>query len=175
LDFVSDNAGSFAKGTAFPKNGGIMFFGAHRVYFGATPARMFPAEVLVAPNPPVSRAARGSRTDRTADSVEVMMAGEGDAGKGAAGGKYMPTKSSRTAKQALERDQNIVGTSTVPPAATPLQAAMDILSTPVAPNADPAATQAVCVVCCSRYFGDIMCCVGVVSYPLYAAFERFFF
>jgi hypothetical protein len=51
-------------------------------------------------------------------------------------------KSGRTAKQALERDQNIAGTSTVPPVANPLQAAMDVLSIPVAPNDDVAATQA---------------------------------
>jgi hypothetical protein len=48
----------------------------------------------------MSRAA-GSRTDRTAGNVEVMMAGAGDAGKGAAGGNNTPTKSARPAKPAL--------------------------------------------------------------------------
>jgi hypothetical protein len=53
-----------------------------------------------------------------------------------------PPKSGYTAKLALEQEQNIAGTSTVRPTSTPLQAAMDVLSTPVAPNADVVSTQA---------------------------------
>jgi hypothetical protein len=84
------------------------------------------------------------RTEHTAGSVEVMMAVTGDAGKEAAGGKDMPTKSGRTAKPALERDHNITGTSKVPPTATHLQAAMGVLSTLVAPDADVAARRSGC-------------------------------
>ncbi|KAM0864111.1 hypothetical protein ACQ4PT_044130 [Festuca glaucescens] len=71
LDFVDDNGGRF------PKNGHIIEFGSHRVYFGTGPGPRYPSLVLVAPDPPRSAAARGSRTDRTAGSVEVMMAGAG--------------------------------------------------------------------------------------------------
>jgi hypothetical protein len=65
-----------------------------------------------------------------------MMAGVGDAGKGAASGNVAPTKS------ALEQEENIADTSNVPPAATSLHAAMNVMSTPIAPNADVAVTQA---------------------------------
>ena len=41
-----------------------------------------------------------------------------------------------------EREQNITDISNMTPAATPLQDAMDVLSTPVAPNADVVLTQA---------------------------------
>jgi hypothetical protein len=81
LDFINDNTGSFANNTTFPRNGSVMLFGSHRVYIGTVPARRFPAMALVAPDPPVSRAPHGVRTDRTAGSVKVMMAGAGDAGK----------------------------------------------------------------------------------------------
>jgi hypothetical protein len=142
LDFISDNAGSFANGTKWPRNGGVMLFGSHRIYVGTVLARRYPTKVLVAPDPPRPAAARGSRTDRTAGSVELMMAGATDAAKGAAGEEAAPTRSRHQAKHPLERDENIAGTSNVPPVATPLQAAMDVLSTPIAPNADAAATQA---------------------------------
>jgi hypothetical protein len=72
------------------------------------------------------------RTDRTAGSVVVMMTGAADAGKGAAGENNAPTKSVRPEKPALERHENIAGTSNVPPVPTPLQAAMNVLSTPIA-------------------------------------------
>jgi hypothetical protein len=71
-----------------------------------------------------------------------MMAGADDTGKGAAGDNVAPAKSTRHAKPALERAKNIIGTSNIPPAATPLQAAMDVLSTAITPNADAAATHA---------------------------------
>jgi hypothetical protein len=71
-----------------------------------------------------------------------MMAGANDTGKGAAGDNVAPANSTRQAKPALERAENITGTSNVPPAATPLQAAMDVLSTAITPNADAAATHA---------------------------------
>jgi hypothetical protein len=82
------------------------------------------------------------RTDRTAGSVEVMMAGAADIDKGSGGENNAPTKSACPAKPALERDENIAGTSNVLPVATLLQAAMNVMSTSIAPNADAAATQA---------------------------------
>ena len=85
LDFVNNNAGGFVNGVCFPKNGRIIEFGSHCVYLGTVPEPRYPSMVLVAPDPPRSAAARGSRTDRTAGSVEVMMAGTADVGKGAAG------------------------------------------------------------------------------------------
>ena len=84
LDFVNDNAGCFANGGKFPKNGRIMEFGSHRVYLGTVPERQYPSSVLVALDPPRSSAARGLRTGCAAGSVEVMMAGAGGAGKEAA-------------------------------------------------------------------------------------------
>jgi hypothetical protein len=71
-----------------------------------------------------------------------MMAGTADAGKGSAGEDAGPTKSGCQAKHPLERNKDTAGTSNVPPMATPLQAAMSVLATPIAPNTDSAATQA---------------------------------
>lgn len=51
------------------------------------------------------------------------------------------TKSTRTAKPPTERDQEVAGASTAPPE-TSLQAAMNVLATPIAQNIDPAAAQA---------------------------------
>jgi hypothetical protein len=70
------------------------------------------------------------------------MPGAGDTGKEAVGEGAGLTKSRRTAKPPTERDEVIAGTSTAPPKATPLQAAMSVLATPIAHNADAAATQA---------------------------------
>ncbi len=81
LDFIDDNAGDFANGGRFPKNGRIIEFGSHRVYLGTVPEPQYPSTVLVAPDPPRSAATRGTRTDRAAGSVEVMMAGAVGAGK----------------------------------------------------------------------------------------------
>ncbi|KAK1619425.1 hypothetical protein QYE76_024942 [Lolium multiflorum] len=142
LDFITDNAGSFANGSRFPKNGRITSFGEHRIYLGTVPLKQYPSKVLDAPDPPMYAAARWSRTDRTACSVEVMVTAAADAGTGAAGETAEPTKSGRQAKHLLERVQNGAETSTAPPATTPLQAAMSVLATLIAPNADAAATQA---------------------------------
>ncbi|KAK1641628.1 hypothetical protein QYE76_059433 [Lolium multiflorum] len=86
LDFISDNAGSFANG-AFPRSGSFILFGVHLVYVGTTPARKFP---------------------------EVMMAGADATGKGVAGTKDILTMSGCPAKPALERQQNNVGTFAAP-------------------------------------------------------------
>ena len=48
LDFVNDNAGCFANGGRFPKNGRIIEFGSHRVYFGTVTVRQRLSPVLVA-------------------------------------------------------------------------------------------------------------------------------
>lgn len=74
LDFVDDNAGCFANGGKFPKNGHIMEFGSHRIYLGTVPEPQYLSPVLVAPDPPRSSAARGLRTGCAAGSVELMMA-----------------------------------------------------------------------------------------------------
>ncbi|KAK1631917.1 hypothetical protein QYE76_006232 [Lolium multiflorum] len=52
MDFINDNAGCFANGGIFPKNGRIIKFGSHRVYFGTVPVRQRLSPVLVAPDPP---------------------------------------------------------------------------------------------------------------------------
>jgi hypothetical protein len=121
LDFVNDNTGCFANGSRFPKNGRIISFGAHHLYLGSVSVNQYPSKVLEAPDPTMYVAARGSRTDRTACSVEVLVARTADAGKGAAGESAEPTRFGRQAKHPLEREQNGVGTSHAPPAATPLQ------------------------------------------------------
>jgi hypothetical protein len=53
LDFVSDNAGCFANGGGFPKNGHIIEFGAHRVYLDTVLVRQYPSQMLVALYPPM--------------------------------------------------------------------------------------------------------------------------
>ncbi|KAK1685726.1 hypothetical protein QYE76_046574 [Lolium multiflorum] len=80
MDFINDNAGCFANGGVFPKNGRIIEFGSHRVYFGTVPVRQRLSPVLVAPDPP-----RWLCAGRTAGSVEVMMTGVAGAGKEVAG------------------------------------------------------------------------------------------
>ena len=134
LDFVNNNAGCFVNGGKFPKNGRIVEFGSHRVYLGTVRERQYSSPVLVAPDPPRSSAARGLHVDRAAGSVGVMMAGAGGTGKAAAEEGAGPTKFGRTAKPPTERDEFIAGTSTAPPAATPLQAAMSSLATLIAVN-----------------------------------------
>jgi hypothetical protein len=135
LDFIRDNADTFANGP-FPRNGSFSLFVAHRIYIGTALARRFPAVVLLAPDPPALSAARGMRTDRTVGSMEVMIAGADGTGKAVADTKDIPTKYGRTTKQALEQQQNNADTSAVPATPTLLQASMDKLATPVAPDAN---------------------------------------
>ncbi len=59
MDFLNDNAGCFANGGKFPKNGRIIEFGSHRVYLGTVPERQYLSPVLVASDPPRSSAAHG--------------------------------------------------------------------------------------------------------------------
>ncbi|KAK1627581.1 hypothetical protein QYE76_001896 [Lolium multiflorum] len=136
MDFINDNAGCFANGGVFPKNGRIIEFGSHRVYLGTVPVRQCLSLVLVAPDPP-----RWLCAGCAAGSVEVMMTGVAGAGKEAVGEGAGRAVSTRAAKPPLERDACAAGASSAPPE-TPLQAAMNILATPIAQNIDPAAAQA---------------------------------
>ncbi|KAK1596228.1 hypothetical protein QYE76_027213 [Lolium multiflorum] len=77
---------------------------------------------------------------RAAGSVEVMMAGAVNTGKGAVEEGDERAASTRPAKPPLERDAGVAGASSAPPA-TPLQAAMHTLATPIAQNIDPAKAQ----------------------------------
>ncbi|KAK1670554.1 hypothetical protein QYE76_058713 [Lolium multiflorum] len=135
LDFVNDNTGCFSNGGKFPKNGSIIEFGSLRVYYGTVPERQCLSPV--APDPPRSVL----RSGHAAGSVEVMVVGTAGTGKEAAAEGAGQTRSTRTAKPPTERDQEVAGTSAAPPE-TPLQAAMNVLATPIAQNIDPAAAQA---------------------------------
>ncbi|KAK1662611.1 hypothetical protein QYE76_050770 [Lolium multiflorum] len=136
MDFINDNAGCFANGGKFPKNGRIIEFGSHRIYFGTVPVRQRLSPVLVAPDPP-----RWLCAGRAAGSVEVMMAGVAGAGKDTVEQGAGRAASTRPAKPPLERDAGAAGASSAPPE-TPLQAAMNVLATPIAQNIDPATAQA---------------------------------
>ncbi|KAK1615351.1 hypothetical protein QYE76_020868 [Lolium multiflorum] len=135
MDFINDNAGCFANGGKFPQNGRTIEFGSIRVYFGTVPVRQRLSPVLVAPDPP-----RWLCAGRAAGSVEVMMAGAVNTGKGAVEEGDERAASTRAAKPPLERDAGVAGASSAPPA-TPLQAAMHTLATPIAQNIDPAKAQ----------------------------------
>ncbi|KAK1602240.1 hypothetical protein QYE76_071962 [Lolium multiflorum] len=76
MDFINDNAGCFANGGKFPQNGRTIEFGNIRVYFGTVPVRQRLSPVLVA-------LAKMAVCWRAAGSVEVMMAGAVNTGKGA--------------------------------------------------------------------------------------------
>ncbi|KAK1685933.1 hypothetical protein QYE76_046781 [Lolium multiflorum] len=136
MDFINDNAGCFANGGIFPKNGRILEFGSHRIFFGTVPVRQRLSPVLVAPDPP-----RWLHAGRAPGSVEVMMAGAVVAGKEAVEEGAGRAVSTRAAKPPLERDPGVAGASSTLPEA-PLQAAMNVLATPIAQNIDPAAAQA---------------------------------
>ena len=135
MDFINDNAGCFANGGKFPQNGRTIEFGSIRVYLGTVPVRQRLSPVLVAPDPP-----RWLCAGRAAGSVEVMMAGAVNTGKGAVEQGDERAASTRAAKPPLERDAGAAGASSAPPA-TPLQAAMNTLATPIAQNIDPAKAQ----------------------------------
>ncbi|KAK1678802.1 hypothetical protein QYE76_039650 [Lolium multiflorum] len=135
IDFINDNAGCFANGGMFPQNGRTIEFGSIRVYLGTVPVRQHLSPVLVAPDPP-----RWLCAGRAAGSVEVMMAGAVNTGKGAVEEGAERAASTRPAKPPLERDAGVAGASSAPPA-TPLQAAMNTLATPIAQNIDPAKAQ----------------------------------
>ncbi|KAK1660426.1 hypothetical protein QYE76_048585 [Lolium multiflorum] len=126
MDFINDNAGCFANGGKFPQNGRTIEFGSIRVYLGTVPVRQRLSPVLVAPDPP-----RWLCAGRAAGSVEVMMAGAVNTGKGAVEEGAERAASTRAAKPPLERDAGVAGASSAPPA-TPLQAAMNTLATPIA-------------------------------------------
>ncbi|KAK1682260.1 hypothetical protein QYE76_043108 [Lolium multiflorum] len=108
MDFINDNAGCFANGGKFPQNGRTIEFGSIRVYFGTVPVRQRLSPVLVAPDPP-----RWLCAGRAAGSVEVMMAGAVNTGKGAVEEGDERAASTRPAKPPLERD-GVAGTSSAP-------------------------------------------------------------
>nr|XP_051210963.1 uncharacterized protein LOC127328402 [Lolium perenne] len=85
----------------YPKKRNIVEFGSFRVYYGTVPERKCLSPVLVAPDPPRSAFPSG----HAAGSVEVLMVGAADTGKGAAAEGARQTKSTRTAKPPTERDQ----------------------------------------------------------------------
>ncbi|KAK1660604.1 hypothetical protein QYE76_048763 [Lolium multiflorum] len=132
LDLIDDNAGCFSNGGKFPKNGRIIEFGSLRVYYGTVPERQCLSPVLVAPDPPRSSV----RSGHAVDSVEVLVVDAADAGKELAAEGAGQTRSTHTAKPPTERDQVVAGASAAPPE-TPLQAAMNVLATPIARNIDP--------------------------------------
>ncbi|KAK1604029.1 hypothetical protein QYE76_027702 [Lolium multiflorum] len=131
MDFINDNAGCFANGGIFPRT-------AASSSSAATASTSAPSlcaclsPVLVAPDPP-----RWLHAGRAPGSVEVMMAGAVDAGKEAAEEGAGRAVSTRAAKPPLERGAGAAGASSAPPE-TPLQAAMNVLATPIAQNIDPA-------------------------------------
>ena len=71
LCFVEDNAGCF-RGRPLPANGTVILFGAHQIFVGTEPPRVFPEHARVAGDPPAHRAARGQRITRPVGSVEVL-------------------------------------------------------------------------------------------------------
>ena len=82
FNFISDNAGCFAN-KPFPADGFLMTLGSFVTYVAIEPVREYPAQVLVAEDPPSFRAALGRRSARPGSSVEVMMVGtSAAAGKG---------------------------------------------------------------------------------------------
>ncbi|KAK1670916.1 hypothetical protein QYE76_059075 [Lolium multiflorum] len=131
---LRQRAQRFLSPRSWPRDGGGS--GSHRVYFGTVPVRQRLSSVLVAPDPP-----RWLCAGRAAGSVEVMVTGAVGAGKEAVDEGAGRAASTRAAKPPLERDAGAAGASSAPPA-TPLQAAMNVLATPIAQNIDPAAAQA---------------------------------
>ena len=84
FNFISDNAGCFAS-KPFPADGFLMTLGSFVTYVATESVREYPAQVLVAEDPPSFRAARGGRSARPGSSVEVMVAAaNAAAGKGGA-------------------------------------------------------------------------------------------
>ena len=128
MDFVSDNAGCF-RGRPFPANGCVIEFGTFATYVATELVCEYPAQVLVAEDPPAVCAARGRRTTRP-ESCAVMMAGV----------TAPPTedpvlepeaRSTRRAKQALERQgHGGAETSRVPVRTEPLRETVERLTVP---------------------------------------------
>jgi len=144
FNFVSDNAGCFAN-KPFPADGFLMMLGSFVTYVTTEPVREYPAQVLVAEDPPAFRVAHGRRSARPGCSVEVMMtgpsaaAGKGDAAKGAPEVLATPIepagKPTRTAKFPKERPDP-VGPLGMSGAEAPLEEVLEKLARPVAPGAN---------------------------------------
>src|SRR3954467_11634269 len=69
-DYGSDNAGSF-RGKAPPRNSVFISLGMHQVYIGVDVSGIYPHQVVVAGESPLSAASR-PRGVRPVRSVEVM-------------------------------------------------------------------------------------------------------
>jgi hypothetical protein len=107
LNFVSNNASCFGN-RPLRRNGRFISFGDHEVYIAIDTARVYPAKVHVAADPPAIRVTRGRHTNRPASCVEVMMTTPGaGAGKGVAGEAKTPAKAPRARGPPLERTENL--------------------------------------------------------------------
>src|SRR3954468_20574377 len=87
-DYVSNNAGSF-RGKTPPCNGVFISLGGHRVYVGVDISGIYPHQVVVAGEPPLS-AASHPRGAHPVDSVKVMVAVGVQAGVAATGSTRDP-------------------------------------------------------------------------------------
>ena len=142
--FVSDNAGCFA-GKPFPEHGFLMMLGSFVTYVAVEAVCEYPAQVLVAEDPPSFRAALGQRSARPGSSVEVMMtgasagAGKGDAGNSIPEELITPTdpvdRPTRTAKFPKEKPDP-VGPLGMSSRDAPLEDVLEKLARPVAPGAN---------------------------------------
>ena len=71
-DYVSDNAGSF-RGKTPPRNGVFINLGMHQIYVGVDTSSVYPHQVVVAGEPPLSAVSRPCEA-HPVSSVEVMVA-----------------------------------------------------------------------------------------------------
>ena len=144
FNFISDNAGCFSN-KPFPADGFLMTLGSFVTYVATEPVREYPAQVLVAEDPPSFRAALGRRSARPGSSVEVMVAAaNAAAGKGGASASVPEElatpvdpadKPTRTAKFPKEKPDP-VGPLGMSSREAPLEDVLEKLARPVAPGAN---------------------------------------
>src|SRR3954463_15868506 len=112
-DYVSDNAGSF-RGKTPPHNGVFINLGMHHIYVGVDTSGVYPHQVVVAGEPPLS-AANGPRGVRPVSSVEVMVAAGVQAGTAGAGSSKDPTTGVQVAtKQAAPQPTEVIPSTANP-------------------------------------------------------------
>ena len=102
VHFVSDNVGCFA-GRLFSTNGCLVIFGSFVTYVATEVVCEYPAQVLVATDPPTIAAAGGWRSARP-KSCGVMMAGTTEVHTEEEAAAPEPERRGRHAKQRLERE-----------------------------------------------------------------------